>query len=109
MEPNGLVCGGLYITLMGSPCNAFTRAFAGRKNELAGRMRPADRGLDKPVLHTMKLTIKSHIGTTPLWMILNHYRHRIDPKIDDKCPKCGGGPHDTIHLFNDLWLVAESN
>ncbi|KAI5743737.1 hypothetical protein M8J77_021618 [Diaphorina citri] len=26
------------------------RAFAGRKNELAGRMRPAGRGLDKPVI-----------------------------------------------------------
>ncbi|KAI5721717.1 hypothetical protein M8J77_024720 [Diaphorina citri] len=26
------------------------RAFAGRKNELAGRMRPAGRGLDKPAL-----------------------------------------------------------
>ncbi|KAI5756606.1 hypothetical protein M8J77_026200 [Diaphorina citri] len=26
------------------------RAFAGRKNELAGRMRPAGRGLDKPDL-----------------------------------------------------------
>uniref|UniRef100_A0A8D8YVW9 Uncharacterized protein n=1 Tax=Cacopsylla melanoneura TaxID=428564 RepID=A0A8D8YVW9_9HEMI len=46
---------------------------------------------------------------------LNTYMHRIDPAIEDKCPKCEGSPHDTPHLFNcpsdptpltpsDLWL-----
>ena len=32
--------------------------------------------------------------------VLNSYIHRIDPDIEDKCPKCGHTPHDTNHLFN---------
>lgn len=46
---------------------------------------------------------------------LNIYMNRIDPTIDNKCPECGGSPHDTSHLFTcpanptpltalDLWL-----
>ncbi len=31
---------------------------------------------------------------------LNSYLSRIDPNIDDKCPDCGGSPHDTKHLFS---------
>ena len=25
---------------------------------------------------------------------------RIDDSVDDRCPRCGQGPHDTNHLFN---------
>ena len=31
---------------------------------------------------------------------LNSYMHRIDENIEDKCPDCSEGPHDTEHLFN---------
>ena len=30
---------------------------------------------------------------------LNHYMSRLDASITDTCPDCGGGPHDTNHLF----------
>ena len=54
--------------------------------------------------------------------LLNSYLSRIDPEIQDRCPKCQSSPHDVHHLFacdrnptdlevTDLWtrphLVAE--
>lgn len=30
---------------------------------------------------------------------LNAYISRLDNSIDNVCPKCGNGPHDTVHLF----------
>ena len=32
--------------------------------------------------------------------ILNNYLAKIDPGVQDTCPKCAGTPHDVKHLFN---------
>lgn len=32
--------------------------------------------------------------------LLNCYMSRLDNTIDNACPLCGSGPHDTRHLFN---------
>ncbi|KAI5753538.1 hypothetical protein M8J77_001119 [Diaphorina citri] len=36
-------------------------------------------------------------GWSPM---LNHYMHRLDPNIQDKCNQCNTGPHDVHHLFH---------
>ena len=52
--------------------------------------------------------------------LLNSYRHRLDPNINNCCDDCGGSPHDVPHLFNcpahpttltplDLWTNPSSS
>ena len=32
--------------------------------------------------------------------ILGSFKSKVDETADDRCPECGGTPHDVLHLFN---------
>ena len=63
-------------------------------------------GKEPPEIHKEEVDLPRNIRTTLSQLrsgyskILNSYNHRLNEEVEDKCPKCLGTPHDTLHLFN---------
>lgn len=62
-------------------------------------------GSKPPAIHKSEADLPRQTRTTLAQLrsgwcrSLNSYMSRLDPTIDNVCPKCGNGPHDTAHLF----------
>ena len=63
-------------------------------------------GQEPPEIHKEEADLPRNIRSTLSQLrsgyskILNSYNHRLNEEVEDKCPKCLGTPHDTLHLFN---------